>query len=246
VKDSTDATRLGPGDAPQGPGQRAPRCLLEARQLNKSYQSGDERLHILVDLNLQVMEKDMLGISGTSGSGKSTLLHLLGGMDYADKGEVRYGGTNIFTLNKAELAKFRNETVGFVFQFHHLLPEFTALENVMFPLLIRGLPRPQAREKAEAALVNVSLTHRLTHKPGELSGGEQQRVAIARALVADPKILLADEPTGNLDPRTGEMIFILLLRLHIEKGLTSLIVTHNEKLAALCDRVLRLEDGKLV
>lgn len=198
------------------------------------------------DLNLSLPTSAMLGITGVSGSGKSTLLHIIGGMDEPDRGYVLYNEVNINLMKKDALAKFRNSTIGFVFQFHHLLPEFTALENVLFPFLIRGEKSRIAREKAEKILVEVGLKDRIQHKSGELSGGEQQRVAIARALVGDPTVLLADEPTGNLDPKTAEFIFVLLLRLHIEKKLTSIIATHNEKLARICDEVLHLENGRLV
>ncbi len=219
--------------------------LLSVRSLHKSYLSGCERLLILRGLDLTVERGQMIAVTGASGSGKSTLLHLVGGMDYPDRGEVRYQGINIFGFNRQELARFRNATIGFVFQFHHLLPEFTALENVMFPLLIRSISRQEARRPAEELLARVGLGDRLGHRPGELSGGEQQRVAIARALVGNPKVLLADEPTGNLDTHTAEAIFNLLLGLHREVGLTSVIVTHNERLALLCDRSYRLEEGKL-
>lgn len=219
--------------------------LLSVRSLYKSYLSGRERLSILRGLELTVEPGQMIAVTGASGSGKSTLLHLVGGMDYPDRGEVRYQGINIFEFSRQELARFRNATIGFVFQFHHLLPEFTALENVMFPLLIRGVSRQQARRPAEELLARVGLGDRLGHRPGELSGGEQQRVAIARALVGRPKVLLADEPTGNLDTHTAEAIFTLLLSLHREAGLTSVVVTHNERLALLCDRSYRLEEGRL-
>lgn len=208
--------------------------------------SANETIHVLKDLNLVVPPGRITAVTGVSGSGKSTLLHLIGGMDYPDRGSVLYGGVDIFTLKKTELAKFRNETIGFVFQFHHLLPEFTALENAMFPFFIRGLRREQVTNKAERILVQVGLKDRLHHRIGQMSGGERQRVAIARALVADPKVLLADEPTGNLDPKTAEIVFSLLLRLHAERHLTSILVTHNEKLAQLCDDVLYLQDGALM
>lgn len=219
--------------------------LLEVRGLCKGYQSGSERIEVLADLSFDLDEGEMLAVTGVSGSGKSTLLHLLGGMDRPDRGSILIQGTETGTLGPQELSGFRNRTVGFVFQFHHLLPEFTALENVMMPLLLRGLPPASARERAQAALTDVRVGERIHHRPGELSGGEQQRVAIARALVGQPKLLLADEPTGNLDLHTGGAIGDLLRVLHQRHGLTSVIVTHNEKLAEICSRRSRLENGKL-
>jgi len=219
---------------------------VQLKNVYKTFQSGQETVRILRDLNLSVPTSAMLGITGVSGSGKSTLLHVIGGMDEPDRGYVLYSERNLNLMKKNALARFRNQTIGFVFQFHHLLPEFTALENVLFPFLIRGENLRPSREKAEQMLVDVGLKDRMASRAGELSGGEQQRVAIARALVADPAVLLADEPTGNLDPKTAEFIFVLLLRLHIEKKLTSIIATHNEKLARICDEVLHLEDGRLV
>src|SRR5262249_48314010 len=171
---------------------------VQLKNVYKTYQSGQENLRILRDLNLSIQTSTMLGITGVSGSGKSTLLHIIGGMDEPDRGYVLYNERNICLMKKDALARFRNQTIGFVFQFHHLLPEFSALENVLFPFMIRGEKPKIAREKAEEMLVDVGLKDRMTHKAGELSGGEQQRVAIARALVADPTVLLADEPTGNL------------------------------------------------
>jgi lipoprotein-releasing system ATP-binding protein len=219
--------------------------LLEVRGLCKGYRSGSERIEVLADLSFDLQEGEMLAVTGVSGSGKSTLLHLLGGMDRPDQGSILIQGTEIGTLGPQELSGFRNRTVGFVFQFHHLLPEFTALENVMMPLLLRGMPPASARERAQAALTDVRVGERIQHRPGELSGGEQQRVAFARALVGQPKLLLADEPTGNLDVHTGGAISDLLRVLHQRHGLTSVIVTHNEKLAEICSRRCRLENGKL-
>jgi lipoprotein-releasing system ATP-binding protein len=219
--------------------------LLAARNLCKSFRSGEERLEVLSDLSVDLDEGQMMAVTGVSGSGKSTLLHLLGGMDRPDQGSIRIQGTEITSLSLQELSGFRNRIVGFVFQFHHLLPEFTALENVMMPLLLRDCPPAEARTLAQAALDDVRMAARVHHRPGELSGGEQQRVAIARALVGKPRLLLADEPTGNLDLHTGEAIGELLRSLHELHGLASIVVTHNEKLAGLCSRVLRLEDGKL-
>jgi lipoprotein-releasing system ATP-binding protein len=188
----------------------------------------------------------MVGITGVSGSGKSTLLHLIGGMDKADSGSVRILDKDLFSLPPAGLSDFRNKTIGFVFQFHHLLPEFTALENIMMPLLIRGVSRMEAAASARELLIEVGLERRGHHRPGELSGGEQQRVALARALIGHPRLLLADEPTGNVDPHTGEAIGALFRSLHDKHGLASIIVTHNMQLARICSRVYQLVNGKLV
>ncbi len=219
--------------------------LLKVRDLCKRYRSGAEYIDVLVDLSLDLQSGEMMAITGVSGSGKSTLLHLIGGMDRPDQGSILIQGTEIAALGLHDLSQFRNQTVGFVFQFHHLLPEFTALENVMMPLLLRGEPHARAQHSARTTLNDVQMDHRIHHRPGELSGGEQQRVAIARALVGKPKLLLADEPTGDLDPHTGQAIGQLLHNLHKQHGLTSILVTHNEKLAALCTRSCRLEDGQL-
>jgi len=220
--------------------------LLEIRDLHKAYRSGDQRLEILTGLSLKVDMGEMIGITGVSGSGKSTLLHLIGGMDWPDSGSIEILDRNIVNLSRFELSVFRNETVGFVFQFHHLLPEFTGLENVTMPLLIRGTASPEAAERARRLLQDVGLGDRMHHRPGELSGGEQQRVALARALVGKPRLLLADEPTGNVDPQTGQAIGELFRELHSKHGLTSIIVTHNDRLARICSRVFRLEKGKLI
>ncbi len=220
--------------------------FLVVRDLCKSYQSVAGRLDVLIGLSLTLEKGQMIAITGVSGSGKSTLLHILGGMDRPDAGTIRIAGRELLDLAPIELSGFRNQTVGFVFQFHHLLPEFTAIENVMMPLLIRGVPAPQARSAARAVLEDVGLGARLHHRPGELSGGEQQRAAIARALVAKPQLILADEPTGNLDPHTGDSIGMLLHELHVRRNLSSVLVTHNEKLARICSRVYRLENGNLV
>ncbi len=220
--------------------------LLEVRELYKSYPSGDQRLDILVGLSLSVDAGEMIGVTGVSGSGKSTLLHLIGGMDRPDKGSIRILDREITSLQAPELSSFRNHTIGFVFQFHHLLPEFTALENVMMPLLLRGTTPQQAAESARILLEDVGLDKRSHHRPGELSGGEQQRVALARALAGKPQLLLADEPTGNVDPQTGQAIAAILQKLHAKHGLTSVIVTHNDRLARICSRVYRLENSKLI
>ena len=220
--------------------------LLEIRDLKKSYASGDGRLEILSDLSLEADAGEMIGITGVSGSGKSTLLHIIGGMDRQDSGSIRILGREIAGLNAVELAAFRNKTIGFLFQFHHLLPEFSALENVMMPLLLRGVPPLEAAVTAKELLNEAGLSERAEHRPGEMSGGEQQRTALARALAGQPRLLLADEPTGNLDPRTGETVAALIRSMHEKHGLTSIIVTHSEKLAAQCTRVLRLENGQLL
>ncbi len=220
--------------------------LLVVRGLCKEYRSGTERIEVLVDLALDLEEGQMLAVTGVSGSGKSTLLHLLGGMDRPDRGSIRIQGTEITDLALPQLSRFRNQTIGFVFQFHHLLPEFTATENVMMPLLLRGVPPAQARERAHTVLADVRMDDRADHRPGELSGGERQRVAIARAIVGRPKLLLADEPTGNLDYHTSGAIGELLRSLHDRHRLSSILVTHNERLAQICTRRCRLENGRLV
>ena len=220
--------------------------LLEIQGLCKSFASGDEQLHILLDLSLRLTQGEMLAVTGASGSGKSTFLHLVGGMDRADAGQIYLAGEEVTRLEGQQLAQFRNRQIGFIFQFHHLLPEFSAVENVMFPLLLRRVPFPEARERAHALLDEVGLDNRAHHKPGQLSGGEQQRVAVARALVGKPRLLLGDEPTGNLDEHTAEAIYELLLDIHRRHKLTSIIVTHNPKLAALCGLRKSLQEGKLV
>ena len=219
--------------------------ILEVRELYKGYDSGDQHLEILINLSLAVDAGEMVGITGVSGSGKSTLLHLIGGMDRPDRGSIRILDRELSTLDRSGLSGFRNKTIGFVFQFHHLLPEFTSLENVMMPLLLRGVTSAEAEEPARALLQDVGLENRSHHRPGELSGGEQQRIALARALIGKPQLLLADEPTGNVDPHTGQAIASLLQALHAKHGLTSIIVTHNERLARICSQAYRLENGQL-
>jgi lipoprotein-releasing system ATP-binding protein len=219
--------------------------LLAVQGLCKGYKSGDHRIEVLVDLALTVARGELLGVTGVSGSGKSTLLHLLGGMDRPDRGSIRIKNTEISQISVEDLSRFRNQTIGFVFQFHHLLPEFNAVENVMMPLLLRGIANVEASRKSLAMLGAVGLERRAHHRPGELSGGEQQRVALARALVGGPDLLLADEPTGNLDSHTTEEIGQLLLRLHADFSLTSILVTHNERLARICSATCRLENGRL-
>jgi lipoprotein-releasing system ATP-binding protein len=220
--------------------------LLEARGIVKSYPVGGTPLTVLRDLDLQVETGEMVAIVGASGVGKSTLLHVLGGLDRADRGTIAVAETVLTTLTDAELVAFRNRRIGFVFQFHHLLPEFTAVENAEMPMRIARLPAAESRPRAEALLRRVGLGERLTHRPGMLSGGEQQRVAVARALAMRPSVLLADEPTGDLDEQTADSLHALLREMHQAHGLTSIIATHNLRLAAACDRVLRLEGGRLV
>jgi len=219
--------------------------IVHVAGLNKFYQGGTARLHVLRDLEIDVAAGEMLAVVGASGVGKSTLLHILGGLDRADSGAVEVAGRTLASLNDAGLVAFRNRQVGFVFQFHHLLPEFTALENVEMPMRIAGTPLAEARTRAADLLSRVGLAERVEHRPSMLSGGEQQRVAVARALVMRPALLLADEPTGDLDEPTAESLHALLRQIHAEHGLTSVIATHNPKLALACDRILRLEGGQL-
>jgi lipoprotein-releasing system ATP-binding protein len=219
--------------------------FVTARALNKSYPVAGHRLHVLRDLDLAVAQGEMVAVMGASGVGKSTLLHVLGGLDRPDSGEVQVGTVDVAHIRDADLVAFRNKHVGFVFQFHHLLPEFTAIENAEMPLRIARVPAADARPRAQALLVRVGLGERLEHRPGMLSGGEQQRVAVARALVMQPALLLADEPTGDLDEGTADALHRLLRDMHAEFGLTALIATHNPRLAQQCDRVLRLEGGQL-
>lgn len=220
--------------------------FVEVQGLVKSYTAPGGRLEVLRGLNLSIAKGEMLAIVGASGVGKSTLLHAIGGLDALDGGTVRIGDASIDQMDDEARVKFRNRHVGFVFQFHHLLPEFTAIENVAMPLFIAGEPVRDAKGRAEELLGRVGLRDRLEHRPGALSGGEQQRVAVARALVCRPSVLLADEPTGNLDEGTGADLQGLLRDMHREHALTSIIVTHNPTLAAACDRIIRLEGGRLV
>lgn len=220
--------------------------LIQVQQLSKSFGNGAKRVEVLKGIDLTLFEGERTAIVGASGVGKTTLLHILGTLDRPTSGKVLWGGRDIFALGEKELAFFRNREIGFVFQFHHLLPEFNALENTMMPCLIQGLSEKEAADRAEVILSLVGLKERVTHKPGELSGGEQQRVAVARALVLEPKILLADEPTGNLDTRTGESVYSLLQELNQIKGVTLIIVTHNLQLAAQLPRQIHLIDGKAI
>jgi lipoprotein-releasing system ATP-binding protein len=219
--------------------------LLAVSNLFKSFRSGEDTIEVIRGLSLELKKGEMLAVMGESGSGKSTFLHLVGAMERPDEGRILYDGRDLGNLSGTELALFRNESIGFVFQFHHLLPEFTALENTMFPLLLRGVSFREAEARAGEILEEVGLAHRTTHQPGELSGGEQQRVAIARALVGRPSLLLADEPTGNLDEKTSGSIHDLIVQIHHRYGLTSVIVTHNPALALLCGQRCRMAEGRL-
>ncbi|MGQ9920321.1 MAG: ABC transporter ATP-binding protein [Desulfobacca sp.] len=220
--------------------------LLQARNIKKSFVSNGNRVDVLDGVELEIHAGDSVAIVGASGVGKSTLLHILGTLERPDAGSLLWQGTDVFAFNDEELAAFRNRRIGFIFQFHHLLPEFDALENVMMPALIARVPRVQAQARAEELLVQVGLQDRRHHRIGALSGGEQQRVAVARALVMAPDILLADEPTGNLDPRSGRQVHDLLARLNREKGLTTVVVTHNLELAALLSYQITIRDGKVL
>jgi len=220
--------------------------LLRAEHLGKVYTSGGVPVRVFSDLSLAVYEGEMVAVVGESGSGKSTLLHVLSGLDRPSNGDVYFGSRSLGRMRDVELAEFRNREVGFVWQLHHLLPEFTALENVMMPLLMGGCSEPAAARAAREGLGELGLQARLDHRSGELSGGEQQRVAMARALVTRPTFLMADEPTGNLDEATGAALFERLQQLHRQHALTSIIVTHNLNFAARCDRTLRLTAGRLI
>ena len=219
--------------------------FVSVNGLNKTYATATQRLHVLRDVEMVVTAGEMVAIMGASGVGKSTLLHLLGGLDRADSGTIRVGETELRSLTDAALVEFRNRNVGFVFQFHHLLPEFDAAENVEMPMRIARMPANEMRVRAVDLLGRVGLSDRVGHRPNMLSGGEQQRVAVARALIMRPALLLADEPTGDLDETTGDALHALLHEMHREHGLTSVIATHNPRLAAACDRILRLEKGSL-
>jgi lipoprotein-releasing system ATP-binding protein len=220
--------------------------LVEARHIEKRYADGPAVVCVLADLDLEVRAGETVAIMGESGVGKSTLLHLLGALDRPTAGAVLFAGEDLFTRPEPELAAFRNREIGFVFQFHHLLPDFTALENVMLPGLIARQPIDSTRARAAELLARVGLEDRLGHRPGQLSGGEQQRVAVARAVSLRPRLVLADEPTGNLDPRTGEGVQDLLLALNHEHRSALVVATHNDRLAAAMGRILRLSGGRLV
>jgi lipoprotein-releasing system ATP-binding protein len=221
-------------------------ALVEVAGLSKSFGTKAGKVEVLKEIDLTVTAGETIALVGASGAGKSTLLHILGTLDRPTSGRVLFSGEDLFRRSDASLAQFRNSSIGFVFQFHHLLPEFSALENAMMPALIGGMKHAEAEVLARTLLGDVGLSHRLTHRPGELSGGEQQRVAIARALVLSPRLLLADEPTGNLDMKTSDEVHDLLAEIHRSKGVTLMIVTHNERLAAGMDRTIRMVDGRIV
>jgi len=219
--------------------------MIKITNLTKTFHM-PQPLPILKGIDLEIVRGELLCIVGASGVGKSTFLHLLGGLDRPTAGTVEFEGRDLYTLNDNQLAAFRNRRIGFVFQFHHLLPEFTALENTMMPVLIQGQTWEEAARTAADLLSKVGLGERLSHRPGELSGGEQQRVAVARALILKPDLVLADEPTGNLDSHTADDVFALMKDLNKQLGHTFVLVTHNEKLAAQADRVIRMVDGRIV
>jgi lipoprotein-releasing system ATP-binding protein len=245
----TDASDLAPASSPaeSAPAAAAPRLArgarIEVNQLGKAYIHHGIALQVLSGVDLLLEPGDMVAVVGASGVGKSTLLQILGTLDLPTSGSIRFNGEELTHMGATRLAEFRNRSIGFVFQFHHLLPEFTAIENVMMPALIQRVPIQVARQRAKDILGRVGLSHRLTHRPSELSGGEQQRVALARAMVLEPSLLLADEPTGNLDRQTGEAIHQLFLELNEERGSTLLVVTHNPELASLMPRKMRMVDG---
>jgi len=220
--------------------------MIEAVNLTKSFKMAGLELTVLKGINLTIAQGEILAIVGASGAGKSTLLHILGTLDRPTSGTVLFEGQDLFQLSDQKQAEFRNRRIGFVFQFHHLLPEFTALENVCLPAYIQNRPGSEVHTEATSLLKDVGLEHRMNHKPGELSGGEQQRVAVARALIQQPNLVLADEPTGNLDTHTGDALFTLMRTLNRSRGITFVIVTHNEKLSAQADRIIHMEDGQIV
>jgi len=228
------------------PQSAPPTPLVQVDNLQRSFQMGNQTVHVLNGITMTIQRGEMVSIIGASGAGKSTLLHILGTLDRPTNGEVLFEGENMFKASETALAAFRNQRIGFVFQFHHLLPEFTALENAYLPALIQKIPKAMAIEAATSLLSEVGLSHRLHHKPGELSGGEQQRVAVARALIRQPDLVLADEPTGNLDTHTGEELFNVLRKLNETHGTAFILVTHNEKLSHQTDRLIHLQDGQIL
>lgn len=221
------------------------KTLLKLKNLSKSYRSGPQKVDVLKGIDLEVNYGEIVVIMGPSGVGKSTLLHLIGGLDIPSGGQVYFDDTNIFELNDDDLAEFRSKSIGFVFQFHHLLPEFSAMENLLIPGMINKTDNEILNSKVKDLLADVGLSNRITHKPSELSGGEQQRVAVARALVNQPKLVLADEPTGNLDKNNSEALYKLILEFNHKLNQTFIIVTHNEMMAEHANRVIELDDGKI-
>ena len=219
--------------------------MIKVQNLTKSFRMNGYTLHVLKGINLDIARGELIAVVGASGAGKSTFLHILGTLDRPTGGSVQFDGQDLFGLSEEARAEFRNKRIGFVFQFHHLLPEFTALENTFLPALIQNRSEDEARQEATQLLQEVGLGDRLHHKPGELSGGEQQRVAVARALMQQPDLVLADEPTGNLDTHTGDALLTLLRTLNKARGTTFVIVTHNDKLSAQADRIIRMEDGQI-
>ena len=220
--------------------------MIIVKDLHKSFPMGEQTLTVLRGIDLTIERGELIAVVGASGAGKSTLLHILGLLDRPSKGTVCFEGQDLFQLSEAAQAEFRNRRIGFVFQFHHLLPEFTALENACMPALIQRREVEEVRQEAIGLLTDVGLGPRLQHKPGELSGGEQQRVAVARALLQKPDLVLADEPTGNLDTHTGDALFALMRELNKARGTTFVIVTHNDKLSAQADRILHMQDGQII